>query len=174
MDSEQKPALMSQSDFARHRGKSRQYISKLAKAGALILRAGKVDVAASDLVLDDRPVDMEPAPSAASVPPRSPAGDGGQQPASFAQARTVEAVYRARLRKLEFEEKSGAVLPADRVKDKWHAMTRQMRDKLLALPAKIAPQLAAASAVAEVRDLLDAEIITILKDLQGEIRYGRL
>ena len=53
-------------------------------------------------------------------------------------------------------------------------MTRQMRDKLLALPAKIAPQLAAASAVAEVRDLLDAEIITILKDLQGEIRYGRL
>jgi len=82
-------------------------------------------------------------------------------------------VFRARLRKLEFETKSGKFLPSDEVKVKWYTVARQIRDKLLALPAKLAPQLAALSDAREVRDLLDAEIVAILKALQEEIRYQR-
>jgi len=55
----------------------------------------------------------------------------------------------------------------------WYTVVRQIRDKLLAIPAKLAPQLAALSDPAEIRDLLDAEIIAILKSLQEEIRYQR-
>jgi hypothetical protein len=57
MGSDSKPAVMTQAEYARHRGKSRQYISQLAKAGVLVMRGGKVDVRASDTVLDDKPVD---------------------------------------------------------------------------------------------------------------------
>jgi hypothetical protein len=45
--------LVSQAEYARHRGKSRQTINRLAEAGVLVMRGGKVDGAASDAVLDD-------------------------------------------------------------------------------------------------------------------------
>lgn len=120
MASESKPVVMTRAEYARHRGKSRQYISQLAKAGVLIMRGGKIDVRATDLVLDDRPVDdvteppgATPATPVAPVMPASrPAADslGGQAGASFGQARTIEMVFRAKLRRLEFETKQGRLI----------------------------------------------------------------
>ena len=82
-------------------------------------------------------------------------------------------VFRARLRKLEFETRSGTFLPADEVKVRWFTVARQIRDKLLGLPAKLAPQLAALGDLKEIRDLLDAEITAILRSLQEELRHQR-
>jgi hypothetical protein len=169
-------ALMSQADYARHRNVNRSHINRLAKRGILVMRGKLVDVAASDAVLDDKPVDQVlPEPHSAAQTPRvaSDLAGGAPQPGNFAQARTAEMVFRARLRKLEFETKSGKFLPSDEVKVKWYTLARQIRDKLLALPAKLAPQLAALSEAREIRDLLDAEIVAILKSLQEEIRYQR-
>ncbi len=158
--------LVSQAEYARHRGTSRQYISRLAKAGVLVLQKGQVDVAASDAVLDDRPDRTSEAVtnSPAEAPP---------QTGSYAQAKLADMVFRAKLRRLEFETRSGKFYSSDEVKIKWYTLVRQIRDKLLALPAKVAPQLAALSEAAEIRDFLDAEIIAILKSLQEEIRYQR-
>jgi len=72
--------LLSQAEYARHRGVSRQYISRLAKAGVLVMRGGKVDVAASDAVLDDRPEKVSEA--ATSAP-----GEAGGQTTTYAQAK---------------------------------------------------------------------------------------
>jgi hypothetical protein len=168
--------VMSQADYARHRNVNRSHISRLAKRGILVMRGKLVDVAASDAVLDDKPVDQVlPESPAAAQTARGGADSlaGGPQPGNFAQARTAEMVFRARLRKLEFETKSGRFLPSDEVKVKWYTLTRQIRDKLLALPTKLAPQLAALSEVAEIRDLLDTEITALLRGLQEEIRYQR-
>ncbi len=168
--------LMSQADFARHRNVNRSHINRLAKRGILVMRGKLVDVAASDAVLDDKPVDQVlPEGHAAPQTPRaaSDLAAGAPQPGSFAQARTAEMVFRARLRKLEFEIKSGKFLPSDEVKVKWYTVTRQIRDKALAMPAKLAPQLAALSDVREVRDLLEAEVIAFLRGVQEEIRYQR-
>jgi hypothetical protein len=163
------PGLMTQAEYARHRQVDRSYISRLARKGILVLRGKLVDVAASDAVLDDKPVDAEPqAPVNTGPQPGGP-----QQPTSYAQAKTVEMIYRARARKLDFELRSGKLIPADEVKVKWFTLVRQIRDKLLALPAKLAPQLAALSDVREVRELLDAEITALLRALQEDIRYGR-
>jgi len=165
---------MTQAAYARHRRVDRSYISRLAKRGILVLRGKLVDVAASDAVLDDKPVDVDRQEPVRTATPR-PAVDNlsGAQPTSFAQARTVEMVFRAKSRKLDFETKSGKLIPADEVKVKWFTLVRQIRDKLLAVPAKLAPQLAALSDVREVRELLDAEITALLRALQEDIRYGR-
>src|SRR5581483_10871725 len=72
--------LVTQAEYARHRGKSRQYISRLARAGVLVMRGGKVDVAASDAVLDDRPEPVSERVAAAGV-----ASPG----TTFAQARAA-------------------------------------------------------------------------------------
>ncbi len=82
-------------------------------------------------------------------------------------------IFRARLRKLEYETKSGKLIPADAVKLEWFKLARQIRDKLLAVPAKLAPQLAALGEVRAVRELLDVEIEGILRGLQDELRYRR-
>ena len=162
--------VISQAEYARHRGKSRQYISRLAKAGVLVMRNGKVNVGASDAVLDDRPVAVEPIDGA---PPRGAFEAPGQQPTNFAQARLAEMVYRAKLRRLDYETRSGKLISADEVKAKWFVLGRQIRDKLLAIPAKLSPQLAALGDAREVRELLDAEIAAILRALQDDIRYRR-
>ena len=170
--SEARPA-MSQAEYARHRGKSRQYISRLAKAGVLVMRNGKVDVGASDAVLDDRPVAVEPGDTGQSAQSRAAVDPSGQQPSNFAQARLAEMVYRAKLRRLDYETRSGKLISADEVKAKWFVLGRQIRDKLLAIPAKLSPQLAALGDAREVRELLEGEIIAILRALQDDIRYRR-
>ena len=158
--------LVSQAEYARHRGVSRQYISRLAKAGVLVMRGGKVDVAASDAVLDDRPEEISEAATSGPV-------EAGAQTTTYAQAKLADMLFRARLRKLEYETKSGKLIPTDEVKVVWFKQARQIRDKLLAMPAKLAPQLAAVSEVRAVRELLDAEIEGILRGLQDDIRYRR-
>ena len=158
--------LLSQAEYARHRKTSRQYISRLAKAGVLVMRNGRVDVAASDAVLDDRP---EKASEAVTSAP----AEAGPQTTSYAQAKLADMVFRAKLRRLEFETRSGKFLLADDVKVKWFGLSRTIRDKALALPAKLAPQLAALSDVREVRDLLEAEVTAFLRGVQEEIRYQR-
>ena len=173
MSKKQSPGLISQAEYARHRGKSRQYISRLAKAGVLVMRNGKVDVGASDAVLDDRPVAVEPNESVPSTQAQPGAETPGQQPNSYAQAKLAEMVYRAKLRRLDYETRSGKLISADEVKAKWFVIERQIRDKLLAIPAKLSPQLAAIGDAREVRELLDTEITTILRALQDDIRYRR-
>ena len=158
--------LMSQAEYARHRRVSRQYVSRLAKAGVLVMRAGKVDVAASDAVLDDRPEKVSEAATSATV-------EAGLQTTSYAQAKLADMVFRARLRKLEYETRSGKLIPADEVKVQWFRLARQIRDKLLGLPAKLAPQLAALAEVRQVRELLAVEIEAVLRGLQDDIRYRR-
>jgi phage terminase Nu1 subunit (DNA packaging protein) len=157
---------VSQAEYARHRGVSRQYISRLAKAGVLVMRGGKVDVAASDAVLDDRPEKVSEAATSAPV-------EAGAQATTYAQAKLADMLFRARLRKLEYETKSAKLIPTDEVKAVWFKQARQIRDKLLAMPAKLAPQLAAVSELRAVRELLDTEIEGILKGLQDDIRYRR-
>ena len=87
------PILMSQARYARHRNKSPQYIGKLAKAGILVMRGRMVDAAASDAVLDDKPSERTVL--------------DGQPPTNYAQAKLVDMVFRAKLRRLEFDTRQG-------------------------------------------------------------------
>lgn len=157
MSESQKPILMTQAEYARHRNKSPQFINKLAKAGVLVMRGRLVDAAASDAVLDDKP---EPLPS-------------GQQPTTLAQARLAREVFSAKLKKLEYETRIGKLVPTDEVSIKWFTLGRQIRDRLLGMPSKLAPQLAAETDVRRVREILDAEVTLALKSLAEEIRNGR-
>ena len=164
---------MSQAEYARHRKVNRSYISRLAKAGVLVMRHGKVDVAASDAVLDDRPVAVEPGEISPNNQTQAVPESVGPQPTNYAQARLAEMVYRAKLRRLDYETRSAKLISADEVKAKWFVVARQIRDKLLAVPTKLSPQLAALTDAFAVRELLESEIVSILRALQDDLRYRR-
>lgn len=167
--------LMTKAEYATHRGVSRPYITKLSKNGVLVMRGNKVDVAASDTVLDDKPVDeVESAPAGpqpvavGGVSPRQQegAGPGG---ASFGQARTIEMVFRAKLRRLEFETKQGRLIEADAVRKRVAEHVRALRDGMLGLADRLATVLAAESDAKKVHVLLKAEISRELEALAHAI-----
>ncbi|MCC6389133.1 MAG: hypothetical protein IT167_00925 [Bryobacterales bacterium] len=157
---------MSQAEYARHRGKSRQYISRLAKAGVLIMRGGKVDVAASDAVLDDRP---EPVSERVAAAPAEVASSG----TTFAQARTADMVFKAKLRKIEHDVRIGKLIETDLVKQRWSAIYREIVDTILAWPNRLAPELTPLTDERQVRDVLMREARALINDLRAEVQYAR-
>ena len=157
---------MTQAEYARHRGKSRQYISRLAKAGVLVVRAGKVDVASSDAVLDDRP---EPVSERVTASPAEVAPAG----TTFAQAKTADMVFKAKLRKMEFDVRMGKLVEAELVKQRWSAVLRLIVDRILAWPNRLAPEVAALTDERQVREAILREARALINDLRSEVQYAR-
>jgi hypothetical protein len=156
--------LVSQSEYARRRGKSRQYIGRLAKAGVLVMRGGLVDAAASDAVLDDRPDRIEP--------PAPPASDP-QPGSSYAQARLADMVFRAKLRRLEFETRQGKLIEAETVKTRWASILVELKERILAVPDKLAPEIAAINDERQVREVLKREMHALLNVLRSDVQHAR-
>lgn len=173
MGTETTPRLMTKAEFAKHRGVSKPYITKLAKNGVLVMRGGKVDVRATDLVLDDRPVDdvdASPAQVAPATPQPRPAGESlAQAGASFGQARTIEMVFRAKLRRLEFETKQGRLIEAEAVRKTIIDAARALRDGILGLPDRLATVLAAETDAKKVHVTLKTELSRELETLANAI-----
>ena len=159
MGDQMKPILMTQAQYAKHRSTSPQYIHKLAKAGILVMRGRLVDVVASDAVLDDKPSEK--------------AETVGQQPASYAQAKLADMIFRAKLRRLEFETKQGRLVEAEFVKQRCAAILVVLKERILATPDKLAPELTALTDERQVRDALKHEMHALLKTLQSEVQYAR-
>jgi len=157
---------MTQAEYARHRGKSRQYISRLAKAGVLVMRAGKVDVASSDAVLDDRP---EPVSERVTASPTDVAPAG----TTFAQAKTADMVFKAKLRKMEYDVRMGKLVEAELVKQRWSAVLRLIVDRILAWPNRLAPEVAALTDERQVREAILREARALINDLRSEVQYAR-
>ena len=154
------PILMTQAQYARHRNKSPQYIGKLYKAGVLVMRGRLVDVAATDAVLDDKQAER-------TVP------DGHQPPTSYAQAKLADMVFRAKLRRLEFETRQGKLIEAAIVKERWAAILVVLKDRILAVPDKLAPEVTAFTDERQVRDALKREMHALLKAIHSDIQYAR-
>ncbi|OFW00557.1 MAG: hypothetical protein A3G20_03700 [Acidobacteria bacterium RIFCSPLOWO2_12_FULL_59_11] len=145
----------------------------MAKAGVIIMRNGKVDVNASDTVLDDRPVEVEPGDAGQASQTRAGVEATGQQPTSFAQAKLADMVFRAKLRRLEFETKQGKLLEAEIVKQRWAAILVVLKERILATPDKLAPELTALTDEHQVRDTLKREMHAVLKAIHSEVQYAR-
>ena len=164
--------VMSQAEYARHRGTSRQYIGKLGKEGVLVMRNGKVDVAATDAVLDDRPVSVEPGNTVHDAPSRGVLDHSGQQPTSLAQARVAEMIYRAKLRRLDFEERSGRLLKRDEVEVAHFNEARIIRDGVLNIADRVSAQLAAETDEKKVHEILTTEIRNALNGIADSLTNG--
>ena len=70
-------------------------------------------------------------------------GSKCQQPASYAQAKLADMIFRAKLRRLEFETKQGRLVEAEIVKQRWAAILVVLKERILATPDKLAPELTA-------------------------------
>lgn len=157
--------------YARRRGVSHVAVLKAIKAGRIEKEPdGTIDPAKADAAWErntnkaqKRKVEKS---SDADAHVGLPIVNSGP---SFAQSRAIKEAYNARLAKLSYEEKSGALVRTDTVKVAWFNTLRVLRDRALNLPDRLAPLLAAETDPKIVRDLLEEELRTVLTDAADAI-----
>jgi len=164
--------------YARHRGVSHVAVLKAIKAGRIEKEAdGTIDPEKADAAWARNTNQAQQRKAAkqsetprndveAEAPVGPPIVNSGP---NFAQSRAIKEAYNARLAKLSYEEKSGALVRTDSVKVAWFNTLRVLRDRTLNLPDRLAPILAAETDPKTVRDMLEDELRTILNDAADAI-----
>jgi hypothetical protein len=96
-------------------------------------------------------------------PPRSPDGDGRSP--TYMQARTMRETFAARLVALEFRERDQQLLDRAATESEAMALGRELRENLLAIPARLAQGLAECSDAAACETLLEHALTEALEAL---------
>ncbi len=178
---------MNQSEYAKHRGVSQQCISKYIEREQLKWsvtkkgRAYEIDPDKADRELEET---LDPINRPKSKPKKgakttklSPAvmegkaREGGTAGMTYSTARTLSEQYRAALRKLEYDEKSGKLILASKVARDADSVGRLIKERLTAIPIRIAPLVAVKSDPFECEQVIKKEINQILEELsKGVLR----
>lgn len=182
--------LLSVTDAAVKIGVNRSTLFRQIKSGAVRSHEGKVllsellaDRAANiDLTRSRRRAgDIDQLPDAVShatpvapemhsdaTPPPDATGDEDDatpvivdgRPMAYADARALKETYLAKLKQLEFETKSGALVPVEEVLSEFARVLGVIRERLLAVPGKLSSTL-----VREHVEMVRAEIYDALEEL---------
>ncbi|WP_422472654.1 hypothetical protein [Endozoicomonas sp. ALB032] len=157
--------LISQSEFAKRQGWSRQYVAKLVKSGKIRLHKGKVnpDEALKAIQAQSEPSTVLRKPASQDHLPVAPTDS--RQAVDFVTARTMREAFRAKMARMEYEEKAGKLTDAAKVRDDAFRAGRMLRDALLGIPDRLADVLAAEEDSLAVRQLLENEIEQALEKL---------
>lgn len=153
-------AGLSEREYAAHAGISRGAVQKARASGRVVLHAdGSIDAAASDarraqatdpsMQRGRHKPSLRPVPEAAvgavtetlreqGLP--APASAGGM---TYLQARTANEVLKARLRRMELQQKEGELVDRARATALVFRLARQERDVWLGWPARVAAMMAA-------------------------------
>jgi len=180
-------AQVTQAEFARQRGVSRKTVTDWKAKGLLSMTPdGLVKVEESEWLLADRPqtyrggatksdTPARPAPKPALVaaePGETPEQAAerivvheGSAPYAHAEAVRIKENYLALLRQLEFDLKSGAVVPIDVVIAVLVEQLAKVRNKVLGIGVRVAPRAAVLKSAQEVKALFDAEAALVLEEL---------
>jgi hypothetical protein len=85
---------------------------------------------------------------------------------TFAEARTTHETYKARIARLEYEERAGNLVSVADVRAEMFRTARQLRNRLLQIPHTIAP-LCVGKDRREIEAVLETEIIHALTELSS-------
>ena len=170
--------LVSQAEYARQRGVSRQYIGQMVAKGVIRLQSRKVDPAQADAALaavrePARP-ERRARPKAETAPkPIVPAAElpslpqGGDLPTLLLKTRIKSEVEKAKLLEIKARVEAGKYVDADEVKVAAFNKARVVRDALMNIPERLAAVLAAETDASRVHAMLTSEIRAALEDLAG-------
>jgi hypothetical protein len=144
-----KASTITLKDYAKHRRVSQSTVSRWKAKKLLVLKSGRVDVQASDAILDRLEMKF----------------DEGADPKNHTEALFMKEMYLAKLRRLEFLQKSGELIELEAVKSTLADIFRQHRDALLTIPERMSASLAFETDPGKVHTLISAEIRTHLEGL---------
>lgn len=139
--------MVSQAEYARTRGVSRQYVHTLVKQGRLMLVDGLIDTEAADRELANK----------GQVSPND-------EPDYWIEKARHERA-RARLAELELAEKERLLIPFDECLEIFGKSIGALRAGLLMMPTKLAGEIVGLESIAEAKAVLEREIHQVLTNL---------
>lgn len=165
------PVLMSQGQYAQHRGCSQQAVSKAVRAGRISTVEGKIDAAVAD---QQWAANRNPrhAPTVASIDVAARAdepalpllamarAEGGDT--TLAEASRRKEMAAAQIREIELGRLRGEMIPAAEVRQEFGELVSTARTRLLSIPPKIGARFGLAA-----QGLANAEIHAALEDLSA-------
>lgn len=169
------PFTMSPKEYAKHAGVTPQRISQMIMAGKLDgawklgpTGAKLIDPEKADAIRDfGRGLDKNPAtankPQVFAAPTEGSAS--GNKAPPMAESRAIREAYQARMAKLEYEEMTGKLVEAEKVKIKAFECARRVRDALLNIPDRVAAELANETSEHKIHGILTRELVQALEEL---------
>ncbi len=160
---------MTRAAYARHRGCSRAYVSKLAQAGRIPMIGDLVDVDAADAALGPpacRVLPLEPSATSAESRPEQPLEVGpGDAPPAYAVSRAWREYYAATDARLDCRERSGQLVPADQIEAFLNAIFSHVRQGVLTLPSRAAPKVHDAKTIPQIERIILSDCKEVLKEI---------
>ena len=161
--------------YAEHRrardlpGHTAWAVQKALKSGRIRRGAGgRIDPEEADADWD-----RETSPARRPIAPPIESDSSGQLAGlNYAQARAARELYAARIARLDFEERNGKLVSVDQMKVEIFRKARQVRDRMLAIPGRVAARLAAETDARAIRKVLNKEIRKALEALGAEGSAG--
>ncbi|MCQ0986413.1 hypothetical protein [Jiella marina] len=181
---------MTQVEYARHRGVSKQAVGKMVSSGKIPTVAGPqgrklIDPAEADFRLGENRERIDVGRDYPDAPPPQASAIGGEiakdgaraqvgpsSSSGLTAAKTVTEEYRSKIAKLEFEERMGRLLPLEDVQRAMERCAESMLRGIDQLPTK-ADDIATAfsrSGVAGVRDALKVMARDLKTNLSENMR----
>jgi hypothetical protein len=166
--------LVSQAEYARQRGVSRQYVGQMVAKGIIGLSNRKVDTAQADAALaalreparpERRPKPEVLVPTFEALPASAPPSPAGDLPTLLLKSRIKSEVERAKLLEIKARVEAGKYIAVDEVKAAAFNRARVVRDALLNIPERLAAMLAAEADERRVHQILATEIRAALEEL---------
>lgn len=185
---------VSLAEYARHRGVSRAAVTQAVAQGRIQTSLddnGKkvIDVQAADQAWQantrhDKRVNglgKRPPPEAqTSVEPEKPDASPSTEKESaklpsIVSSRQLHEAYKARLSKIQYDEKVGKVLPADEVLKEAYDIGKIIRQHLENMPARLSGEFAAETDAHKIEERWTTELRAALEELQnvGKLRRSR-
>ena len=168
------PELVTQAEFARRLGVSRQYVNRLVRMGKLELEGKKLDAAKSIAVLERLrdPARKRKADQEQPVDELGPDLEEEPDQPTFAEAKTMKEVYLARMARLKYEEEAGKLVPKADVESRAADIGMVVKQNLLSIPSRMMDELAIESDPREINAILERELRQVLEQLAEELRRG--
>lgn len=157
-------ALISQSEWARRQGFSRQYVNKLLKSGKVTLTNGKIDEYTANAELESqRHVDL----------PQQRKGGGSY----FVQddihkllikTKLKNEIERGKLLEARVKAETGELAPLEQVRNVFYSKARVVRDGILNIPDRISSLMATTNDEAKIHEILTHEFRVVLEELSHD------
>lgn len=158
--------------YAARKGISDTAVRKAIKSGRITLtQNGKINPTLADrqwkantdpaqvyAIKEDSSARTTSSESASSV---SSSGIG----VSYQQSRAIREAYEARLKKLEFDERTGKLISTETVQREAFNAARKTRDMILNVPDKVIPLLIGKTDIHEMKEILRKELLRTLENL---------
>ena len=173
-----------QAEFARRKKVSRKTVTQWKAKGLLSMTPdGRVKIEESEWLLAERPANYrggvtkgnaEPSKAARTSPLKDETPEQaaerivlkeGAAPYDHAEAVRIKENFLAMLRQLEYDMKSGAVVPVEEVAKQVAAEYAIIRSRLISIPARSAARLVVLKTPEEIKSFLDIQIEAALKEL---------